>query len=153
MNITQIMRIRRFFYRYRKWFIDADGRYGYQCVDLIRQYCKEVYGYKMPAMASAKDASAKHFTKPLRKEIQLWVEDLKMWDIITFAPTTKNKYGHIGVVFRNTKDGIQFYDQNGIGWAGGQINGTYPKIKGNGVEVRIMKWWTRKLLRAFRYDF
>lgn len=147
------MRMRRFFYKYRKWFIDADGRYGYQCVDFIRQYCKEVFNYNMPSMASAKLASSKHFPRPLRREIRIGVEDLRMGDIITFAPTTNNKHGHIGVVFRNTKDGIQFYDQNGIWGAGSQINGTYPKIKGNGVEVRIMKWWTRKLLRAFRYDF
>ena len=47
-----------FITKYNGKFIDFDGYYGYQCVDLARQYIKDVLGYApytaMPSAANAK---------------------------------------------------------------------------------------------------
>lgn len=42
-------------------FVDADGYYGYQCVDLIRDYCKKAFNFTMGRLPSAKDANQSTF--------------------------------------------------------------------------------------------
>lgn len=51
------MTLDQFIAKYNGKYIDFDGHYGPQCVDLMRQYVKEVYGlnpYVIPAAGSAK---------------------------------------------------------------------------------------------------
>ena len=105
----------------------------------------------MPAMAYAKDAREHNFKPPLWREVRLGKEDLKIGDIVSFKPTAKNKAGHIGIVYIVRASGIKFIDQNGKGGAGIKINGVYPKLKNNGVEIRQMSRSNNKILRAFRY--
>lgn len=40
-------------------YIDADGAFGFQCVDLIRHYCREVHNFNMGRLPSAKDANTR----------------------------------------------------------------------------------------------
>ena len=51
------MTIQQFFDKYNGKYIDFDKRYGYQCVDLMRQFIKEclvLNPYEIPAAGSAK---------------------------------------------------------------------------------------------------
>ncbi len=151
MKLLVSAKLLSFLEKYKHQYIDADGHYWYQCVDLIRQYCKECFGYTMPSMAYAKDASEKHFKTPLWREVQLWKEDLEMGDIVSFKPTKNNKAGHIGIVYIVRASGIKYIDQNGKWWAGTKINGVYQKLPENGVEIRQMSRSRNRVLRAFRY--
>ena len=52
------MTLNLFIDKYNGKFLDFDGKYGYQCVDLIRAYLKEVLGlspYVIPSVDYAKN--------------------------------------------------------------------------------------------------
>lgn len=141
-----------FWLKYKFNFIDADHRYWNQCVDLIRQYCKEVLNYTMPPLDKARNLTQKQLTQNKFKEVIVWKEKLRKWDIVSVDLIPQNKYWHIFIIYRQTKDWYYYIDQNGIGWAGNQKKDwTYPKIKGNGVEKRFAKWGRFKILKVFRY--
>ena len=57
----------QFFTKWNGKYIDFDGAYGFQCVDLARQYIKEVLGYpqtSMPPAGYAKDIFKKFTSSP-----------------------------------------------------------------------------------------
>ena len=130
-------------------FIDADGKFGSQCVDLIRQYCKEVYWYNMPSLSKARLLSNKILTPNKRREVIVWEEELKMWDIMSVDLIPKNEYWHILIVYKETKEGFHYIDQNGIWWA--YKDWKVNNKKWNGVEKRFAKRWKFKILKVFRY--
>lgn len=52
------MTLNGFIDKYNGRYVDYDGKYGAQCVDLIRQYLKEVLGidgYSLPPVSYAKE--------------------------------------------------------------------------------------------------
>jgi hypothetical protein len=79
-----------------KWLwkrIDYDKSYGYQCVDLIKQYAEEVLGLgKIWAIGNANKVQNSSTFKSFSK---LWIKNLMQWDIII---RTKWAYGHIAIV-------------------------------------------------------
>ena len=120
-------------------FIDADGSYGYQCMDLIRSYCKEVFWFTMWATPQARDVNNTH-TLPWRKKLIIWQDDLKRWDIITLDLW---KYWHIGIVDKTDSTVIYILEQNwSWKWSG-------QKIKWN--EIRVKKYKRGKIINCFRY--
>jgi len=142
----------RFWLKYKFNFIDADGYYWYQCVDLIRAYCKQAFWYVMPSLDKARNLSNKHLRPDKRKEIKVWEEKLRMWDIMSVDLIPQNKYWHIFIVYKETDKGFYYVDQNWIGWAGKQNpDWIYPKIKWNWIERRFASWSKFKILKAFRY--
>ena len=73
--------------------IDYDRTYGYQCVDLIKQYADEVLWLgKIWAIWNANKVQNSSTFKSFSK---LWVKNLMQWDIII---RTRWKYGHIAIV-------------------------------------------------------
>ena len=98
------MGVDEFFTKYTGKPVDYDGKYGYQCVDLMRQYVKEVLGldgYIIPPVTYAKqifynmpNGGNKHFIKIFNK------------------PTNAPKKGDI-VIFKNSWLPPWLY-----GWAG-----------------------------------
>lgn len=98
-----------------KWngkLLDYDGYYGGQCVDLYRQYCKEVLNVpQSPAVGGAKDIwntyLAQYFDRipnspngiPKRGDIMIWG--------IGYGP-----YGHVGVVTSASLYSFYSFDQN-----------------------------------------
>jgi hypothetical protein len=138
-----------FWWKYKFKFVDADWYYGSQCIDRIRQYCKEVYSYNMPSLDKARNLSSRQFPKDKRYEIEVWIDWFQMWDIVAVDLIPKNEYWHIFIMYKQTKEWYWYIDQNGIWWA--FRNWKVNNIKWNGVEKRFAKRNTFKILRAFRY--
>lgn len=135
-----------------KWigkFIDTDSFpkwWEYQCVDLPRQYCKEVYGFAMWLVWwSAKNASLwQTFKSDKRwKEYKPW-QVMEQGDILISAPTPTNEHWHIGVIDYFDEWGYWLLEQNTKGWG--------TATKWNEVKVRFVKRWHPPILRLFRFD-
>lgn len=94
-----------------KWLgkrIDYDKTYGYQCVDLIKQYADEVLKmWKIWAIGNAKNVPSTLVKKGFSK---LWVSSLMQWDIIV---RTRWTYGHIAIVDRILNWKVYVLEQNG----------------------------------------
>jgi len=62
------MALNEFFGKYEGRGIDYDGSYGFQCVDLYRQYVKEVLEAKQsPSVPGAKDIWTNYLTDVFTK--------------------------------------------------------------------------------------
>ena len=110
--------------------VDFDGAYGAQCVDLFRQYTKEVLGIREHTGPCATTGGAldlfmdyermpvekKYFTRSTNKN---W----KSGDILIWDKTLANKYGHVAILIAYFSDGSKFlvFEQNGITQAGAEI--------------------------------
>ena len=90
--------------------IDYDKTYGYQCVDLIKQYADEVLHLgKIWAIWNANKVLQSALFKSFSK---LKVNDLMQWDIIV---RTRWKYGHIAIVDHIREWRVYVLEQNGSG--------------------------------------
>lgn len=123
------MTLIEFIEKYQGKKVDFDGAYGAQCVDLFRQYTKEVLGIREHTGPCATTGGAidlfldynimpvekKYFTRSTNKN---W----KSGDILIWDKTPTNKYGHVAIliaVFDNSK--FLVFEQNGITQAGAEI--------------------------------
>lgn len=106
-----------------KWLwkkIDYDWIYGFQCIDLIKQYTKEVHwielwtfgGSVINGWKTSSPIKDKPYTKILNTPDFVPIE----WDIIIFNKTTSNPYWHIGIVNNATNKNVIILEQNG--WKG-----------------------------------
>ena len=101
--------------------VDFDGISGAQCVDLYRQYCKDVLGIaQTPALGvegGAKDIWEKHGVLKQSKD------SFAVGDILIYDTTPTNKYGHvcIHVSFLDTDTFIVF-EQNGFEQSGAKLS-------------------------------
>ena len=108
--------------------VDVDWTLGYQCVDLMRQYCIEVLGMQHKACGNAIDI----WNNKLGAFDSSWskfegTDDLMQWDII-FANIWK--CWHVGVVDCAWKGMIYTLEQNWWGknswdWLGGNAITVY----------------------------
>lgn len=151
LRFILVSKVLLFFLWNKLKFVDEDNYFWYQCVDFIRYYLKEVFGYTMPSLSKALLLSEKHLTSNKRYEVRVGIDDMKLGDVVSVNFPKPNEYWHIFVIHSQTKDGYYYYDQNGIGGAGNDVNGVYPKIKGNWIEKRFAKWSHFRILRCFRY--
>ena len=123
------MKLIEFIDKYIGKKVDFDHAYGAQCVDLFRQYAKEVLGIKEHTGPCATTGGAidlfqdyeqmpvekKYFTRSIQKN---W----KSGDILIWDKTPTNKYGHVAIliaVFDNSK--FLVFEQNGITQAGAEV--------------------------------
>lgn len=113
MNLTQFIKT----YLGKK--IDFDGNYGYQCVDLYRQYCKDVLEVNQsPSVKAAKEI----FDKPGEliavadsKTTDYSVGDILVWD--------NGREGHVAILVAiyNTKYFVVL-EQDGYAQDGVKLN-------------------------------
>ena len=98
-----------------KWIwksVDCDGSSGFQCVDLARQYMKEVLNIDRKMGNANQWRSNIYKVFDTQWERMPGTKDLMQWDIIF----SKNwQYGHVAIVNTITKDGIMVLEQNGSG--------------------------------------
>ena len=91
MTLTQFMR------SYLGTKVDFDGKYGCQCVDLYRQYCKEVLGIpQTPPVEGAKDIIDNPGVLNVTKDSAL--ADYSRGDILIWDKSKTNKYGHVAIL-------------------------------------------------------
>jgi len=104
--------------KYNGKFLDFDGRYGYQCMDLMRAYIQEVLRlppYTLPAVTYAKQVFTnfkpnKYFTKVINTPTAV----PKKGDIIFWGwkyPTT-GVAGHVAIFSEGNVNCFISFDQN-----------------------------------------
>ena len=118
------MTIDTFFITYNGRFIDFDGKYGFQCVDLIRQYIKEVLGWEpyaaLPTTGNAKDifnkfpdGGNKYFTKIKNSPTNVPKKgDIIFWKTSYWYPWLYGWAGHTAVVSVAWLMGLNVFGQN-----------------------------------------
>ena len=111
------MTIKRFICTYINKKVDFDNKFGFQCVDLYRQYCKDVLGIpQTPAVESAKDSWEKHGSLKQSKD------SFAAGDILIYDVTPTNKYGHVCIlVSLLDTDTFIVFEQNGFEQSGAKL--------------------------------
>jgi hypothetical protein len=133
------MTISEFKNKYLGKYIDFDGYYGYQCVDVFRQYCKDVL--KIPehtgAVKSAKDLFLKYNELPLeQKYFDRYIDDFEVGDVIVF---NNGEHGHVAIILNEEKEKVQVLEQDGYKQDGVKIN-TYFKSQALGTLRCKLEW-------------
>ena len=123
------MTLIEFIEKYQGKKVDFDGAYGAQCVDLFRQYTKDVLGIRehtgpCQTTGGALDLFMDYNIMPVEKKYftRSTNNNWKSGDILVWDKTPANKYGHVAIliaVFDNSK--FLVFEQNGITQAGAEI--------------------------------
>lgn len=97
--------------------VDFDNKFGFQCVDLYRQYCKDVLGIpQTPAVEGAKDIWENHGSLKQSKD------SFAVGDILIYDATPTNKYGHVCIlVSLLDSDTFVVFEQNGFEQSGAKL--------------------------------
>lgn len=101
--------------------VDFDKRFGSQCVDLFRQYSKEVLNISQHtgAVEGAKDLYLNFDKMPLMEKYFEKVYTPQKGDIAIFDGNKTNKYGHVAIVLYATRKTIIVFEQDGFNQAKG----------------------------------
>lgn len=119
------MTLLEFVQRHIKTKVDFDGAYGAQCVDLFRQYCKDVL--EIPhtgAVAGAKDLVERYGDLPKEKEFFALIEDphtALRGDVAVWGATKGNPYGHVAIVLEAEADSLVVFEQDGFAQDGAKL--------------------------------
>jgi len=106
------MKIQDFFDKYNGKGIDYDGYYGFQCVDLYRQYCKECLELpQSPPTAGAVNIWNSYLTKYFDRISNQPNNAPIMGDIIIWG-TGVGQFGHIAICSSATVMNFVSFDQN-----------------------------------------
>jgi len=101
--------------------VDFDGVYGAQCVDLVRQFFKDVW--QLPNQPESVDGAVdfyfKHYNRPIQKQFCECVffdgaVRPPVGSVVIFKATDKNKHGHIGICVSTDKYGMNIFEQDGV---------------------------------------
>lgn len=101
--------------------VNFDGKYGAQCVDLYRAYCRDVLDIQQtPAVAGAKDIITKPGVLEVTRDSAL--ADYSRGDVLVWDATSSNKYGHVAILVAvyNTKYFVVF-EQDGFKQDGAKL--------------------------------
>lgn len=111
------MTLKRFVVTYNGKKVDFDGAFGYQCVDLFRQYCKDVLNVKQcPSVEGAKDL----INNP--GELKVSKGAYAPGDVLVYDGTKSNPYGHVCIlVGLLDSDTFIVFEQNGFEQTGAKL--------------------------------
>lgn len=118
------MTLTEFITRYNGKKVDYDGAYGSQCVDLFRQYCKDVVGCPHTgAVEGAKDLWFRFSYNGEKKYFnRLSLYSILPGDVIIWGATQTNKYGHVAIVIDSPRRGyVKVFEQDGFKQDGAKI--------------------------------
>lgn len=122
------MNLREFIIKYNGKKVDFDGAFGAQCVDLFRQYNKDVWGNPHTgAVEGAKDLVKKYSNLEIEKKLLNLVPVNTNFvfpgDVAVWGETAGNKYGHVAIVVLvlNEKNLVVF-EQDGFKQDGAKLN-------------------------------
>ena len=127
------MRLLDFINKYCGKKVDFDGHYGPQCVDLFRQYCKDVL--EIPhtgGVEGAKDLAENYHAMPKEKAFFCLVNPENGYgergDAAVWGATPTNKYGHVAIVLDRLIDGsLVVFEQDGFRQDGAKLAIRDPK--------------------------
>lgn len=104
------MKLDEFINKYIKTKVDFDGAFGAQCVDLFRQYCKDVLNIPHTgAVEGAKDLFLKYSELPLEiKYFKKYQANCpECGDVAVWNSNLSNKFGHVAII-------ISVIDENNL---------------------------------------
>lgn len=105
--------------RYLGKRVDFDGAYGAQCVDLFRQYAKDVWGLPHTGVVEgAKDLFLKYNELPLEQQYLIKVESPAFGDVVVFNASANNQYGHVAIFIAQDGDNMLLFEQDGFEQSG-----------------------------------
>ena len=115
-----------FVQKYIKTKVDFDGMFGSTCVDLFRQYNRDVWGNPHTGgVVGAKDLVERYNELPVEKDCLCLVSDPKsgrQGDAVVFGATEKNEYGHVAIVLDITMNYLVVFEQDGFKQDGAKIS-------------------------------
>ena len=122
------MTLEEFVNKYNGKKVDFDGAFGAQCVDLFRQYNKDVWGNPHTgAVEGAKDLFLNFENLPVEKKLldivpantnRIYPGDVAVWNA-----TEVNKYGHVAIVVGLLGDeSLIVFEQDGFKQDGAKLN-------------------------------
>lgn len=97
--------------------VDFDGQFGYQCVDLYRQYCEDVLNIpQTPGVDGAKDIWEWHGS------LKQATDSYAPGDVLIYGATKTNPYGHVCIlVALLDSDTFVVFEQNGFEQSGAKL--------------------------------
>ena len=102
----------QFFGKYDQKGIDFDLYYGFQCMDLYRQFVKECFGFpQSPSVSGAKDVWNTYLTEYFNR-ITNTIEAVPIKGDIIIWGVGAGPYGHIAVCKDGTQTEFTSFDQN-----------------------------------------
>jgi len=145
------MTLQEFVGEYKGKPVDFDKAYGAQCVDLAREYMKEVWGLsKQPeGVVGAADFFFKHGERPTQRELCNCVAYTgstipPTGSLVIFKSSGANKYGHIAICIEASQNEITVFEQDGIANDKARENGMPQKgaYIGTWNYNRLLGWLT-----------
>ena len=119
------MKLDEFINKYINTKVDFDNAFGAQCVDLFRQYCKDVLNIPHTgAVEGAKDIFLDYDKLPLEQKYfkKYSTNNPKPADVIIWNETKKNKYGHIAIVVSSLSNNkVLVFEQDGFKQDGAKL--------------------------------
>lgn len=107
--------------------VDFDGAFQAQCVDLFRQYCRDVL--EIPhtgAVIGARDLYIGYLKMPLERayfdRIPYTGDNKpKKGDVLVWEGSPGNKYGHVAICLEAKKYTLKVFEQDGLKQDGAKI--------------------------------
>ena len=111
------MTLKRFIVTYNGKKVDWDKAHGYQCVDLFRQYCKDVLNVEQcPKVEGAKDL----INNP--GKLKATHDSYAPGDVLIYGATKSNPYGHVCIlVSMLDSDTFIVFEQDGFKQDGAKL--------------------------------
>ena len=120
------MKLDEFINKYINTKVDFDNAFGAQCVDLFRQYCKDVLNIPHTgAVEGAKDIFLNYDKLPVEQKYfkKYSTNNPKPADIIIWNETKTNKYGHIAIVVSSLGNNkVLVFEQDGFKQNGAKLS-------------------------------
>lgn len=107
------MKLEQFLNKWNSRGIDFDGHWGYQCVDLYRQFVKEVLGFpQSPGVVGAKDIWNTYLKEHYTRFNNTPLGVPQKGDIVVWNKNMGGGFGHVAIfLFGNVSKFVSF-DQN-----------------------------------------
>lgn len=99
--------------KYTDKTIDIDGAYGGQCVDLYRQYCKEVLAVpQSPGVIGASDIWDTYLKDHFDRIENTPTNIPQVGDIVIWNEKAGGGFGHVAIFLKGTTKSFHSFDQN-----------------------------------------
>jgi len=121
------MTLNEFVKKYSGCKVDFDGAFGAQCVDLFRQYCKDVLEIgHTGSVDGAKDLFLKYDVLAKEKKAFFRIKEqlgtyYKQGDVLVWNATKTNPYGHVAIFLFEMGGDVAVFEQNGLKQDGAKI--------------------------------
>ena len=117
--------------------VDFDGHYGAQCVDVFRQYCRDVLNIPHTGgVVGASELYTKYEAMPLEQTYFVRIPYKagmlpKVGDVVIFGATKTNLYGHVAIVLDASTKEIAVFEQDGFKQDGAHVSSwNYARVLG-----------------------